>query len=110
MRGPEGGFYSALDADSEGEEGRYYVWEEAEVREALAEAGIPAEAIERVLGYWGVSAAGNFEGRNILHVPLGPRAEPPPELVDARSAPCSRGASSGRAPGSTTSASAPGTR
>ncbi len=86
MRGPEGGFYSALDADSDGEEGRYYVWEEPEAREALAEVEIPAEAAERVLGYWGVSAAGNFEGRNILHVPLGPRAEPPPELADARAA------------------------
>ena len=86
MRGPEGGFYSALDADSEGEEGRYYVWEESEARETLAEAELAAEAIERVLGYWGVSAAGNFEGRNILHVPLGARAEPPPELADARNA------------------------
>ena len=109
MRGPEGGFYSALDADSEGEEGRYYVWEEAEAREALAEAELPAEAIERVLGYWGVSAAGNFEGRNILHVPLGARAEPPPELADARSA-LFASASSGCAPASTTSGSAPGTR
>ena len=41
MRGPEGGFYSALDADSEGEEGRFYVWDEDEMREALAEAGSP---------------------------------------------------------------------
>ncbi len=70
MRGPEGGFYSALDADSEGEEGRFYVWDEDEMREALGEAGIAADAVERVLGYWGVSAAGNFEGKNILHVPL----------------------------------------
>src|SRR5215207_5477610 len=86
MRGPEGGFYSALDAESEGEEGRFYVWDEAEMRETLAEAGIGADATERVLGHWGVSAAGNFEGRNILHVPLGPRAQQPPELVDARTA------------------------
>ncbi|HEU4979966.1 MAG TPA: thioredoxin domain-containing protein [Solirubrobacterales bacterium] len=86
MRGPEGGFYSALDADSEGEEGRYYVWGETEMRETLAGAGVSADAAERVLGYWGVSPAGNFEGRNILHVPLGASAAPPPELTDARTA------------------------
>jgi uncharacterized protein len=86
MQGPEGGFYSALDADSEGEEGRFYVWDEDELREALSEAGLAAESAERVLGYWGVSAAGNFEGKNILHVPLGANAKPPPELTDARTA------------------------
>ncbi len=86
MHGPEGGFYSALDADSEGEEGRFYVWEEPEMREALTEAGLAGESIERVLGYWGVSAAGNFEGRNVLHVPLGANAKQPPELADARTA------------------------
>jgi hypothetical protein len=86
MSGPEGGFYSALDADSEGEEGRFYVWDEDETREALTEAGIAADAIERVLGYWGVSAAGNFEGKNILHVPLGASAQQPSELPDARTA------------------------
>jgi uncharacterized protein YyaL (SSP411 family) len=86
MRGPEGGFYSALDADSEGEEGRFYVWDEEEMRTALGESGISADAIERVLGYWGVSPAGNFEGRNILHVPLGASAQRPAELGDARTA------------------------
>jgi uncharacterized protein len=86
MRGPEGGFYSALDAESEGEEGKFYVWDENQMREALGEAGLTREAIERVLGYWGVSAAGNFEGRNILHLPLGPSAEQPPEFADARTA------------------------
>jgi uncharacterized protein len=86
MRGPEGGFHSALDADSEGEEGRFYVWDEEEMRTALAEAGVSADAIERVLGYWGVSPAGNFEGRNILHVPLGASAQRPAELDDARTA------------------------
>jgi uncharacterized protein YyaL (SSP411 family) len=86
MRGPEGGFYSARDADSEGEEGRFYVWDEDEMRTALAEAGLAADAVERVLGYWGVSPAGNFEGKNILHVPLGARAQQPAELADARRA------------------------
>jgi uncharacterized protein YyaL (SSP411 family) len=84
MSGPEGGFYSALDADSEGEEGKFYVWSEAEARDALTEGGLPAEQVERVLAHWGVSAAGNFEGRNVLHVPLGPAAKPPPELAEAR--------------------------
>ena len=86
MRGPEGGFYSALDADSEGEEGRFYVWDEEEMRTALGESGVSADAIERVLGYWGVSPAGNFEGRNVLHVPLGASAQRPAELGDARTA------------------------
>jgi uncharacterized protein YyaL (SSP411 family) len=86
MRGPEGGFYSALDADSEGEEGRFYVWDEEEMRTALADAALAADALERVLGYWGVSPAGNFEGRNILHVTLGASAQRPAELEDARTA------------------------
>jgi uncharacterized protein YyaL (SSP411 family) len=86
MRGPEGGFYSALDADSEGEEGRFYVWDEEELRTALSEAGLSTDAIERVLGHWGVSPTGNFEGRNILHVPLGASAQQHAELEDARTA------------------------
>jgi hypothetical protein len=54
MRGPEGGFYSALDADSEGIEGRYYVWREAELRELL-----DADA-DAALAWLGVDARGNF--------------------------------------------------
>jgi uncharacterized protein YyaL (SSP411 family) len=86
MCGPEGGFYSALDADSDGEEGRYYVWEEEEMRSVLAEAGIAPDEIERLLGYWGVSPMGNFEGRNILHVPAGAEAKRPPMIEQARDA------------------------
>jgi uncharacterized protein YyaL (SSP411 family) len=60
LRQPEGGFASALDADSEGVEGKYYVWTLEEVRDALGPELAPA-AIEA----FGMTAAGNFEGRNI---------------------------------------------
>ena len=83
MRGPEGGFYSALDADSEGVEGKFYVWSHAELAGALAEAGLADEA-PAILEHWGVTEGGNFEGANILHLPRGPYAEPPPGLDRAR--------------------------
>ncbi len=57
---PDGGFYSAEDADSEGVEGRFYVWSAAEMRDVL---GDEAAA---VIAYYGVTEAGNFEGSNIL--------------------------------------------
>ena len=85
MRGPEGGFYSALDADSEGVEGRFYVWSEDELREVLGGAGLGGEADELV-AYWGVSAEGNFEGQNILHLAGGARAPAPPTLEAAQTA------------------------
>ena len=63
MTAPDGGFYSATDADSEGEEGKFFVWSKAEIESVLGD-DAPI-AIE----YWGVTGAGNFEGANILHVP-----------------------------------------
>jgi len=63
MTSPEGGFYSTQDADSEGEEGRFFVWTAAEI-EAIVGAD-DAALFNRV---YDVSAAGNFEGRNILHI------------------------------------------
>ena len=64
MTHPEGGFYSAQDADSEGEEGKFYVWLQQEINAVLGpEKGRVARA------YWGVTREGNFEGKNILNVP-----------------------------------------
>ncbi|HEX6535466.1 MAG TPA: thioredoxin domain-containing protein [Gemmatimonadaceae bacterium] len=63
MTSPGGGFYSSLDADSEGREGAFYVWDEREMDALLGPDAAAAEA------YWGVTAAGNFEGHNVLHVP-----------------------------------------
>jgi uncharacterized protein YyaL (SSP411 family) len=62
MQGPEGGFYSALDADSEGEEGRFYVWTPEEVRGLLT----PAEMAVFAPVY-GLDRGPNFEGHWHLH-------------------------------------------
>jgi uncharacterized protein YyaL (SSP411 family) len=61
MTAPAGPFYSAQDADSEGEEGKFYVWGEKEIREVLG-----PESGEFAGRVWGVTARGNFEGHNIL--------------------------------------------
>jgi uncharacterized protein YyaL (SSP411 family) len=80
MRGPEGGFFSALDADSEGEEGRFYVWTPVELEAVLG------DRWETVAEYFGVSEAGNFEGASILHLPEGADDEWPKEIAAARRA------------------------
>ena len=97
LRGPEGGFRSALDADSEGEEGRFYVWRPDQIRELLGAAAEP------VIEFYGVTERGNFEGASILHLAGGPAAAPPPEL-DAARAGSTTPAPSASGPASTTSA------
>ena len=62
MRHPEGGFYSAQDADSEGEEGKFYAWTPHEIVEVLGEAD--AKIFN---DYFDVTSTGNFEGSNVLH-------------------------------------------
>ena len=72
MRASEGGFYSALDADSEGEEGTFYLWTPSEVRELLDK-----EVADVFMRCYDVSEDGNFEKSNILHLAhdLGPVAK-----------------------------------
>jgi uncharacterized protein YyaL (SSP411 family) len=62
MLHPEGGFYSTQDADSEGEEGKFFVWTQDEVIKILGE-----ESAEIFCRVYDVSELGNFEGKNILH-------------------------------------------
>jgi uncharacterized protein len=64
MTGPEGGFYSATDADSEGEEGKFFVWTPAEVEAVLG----PEEA-GRLCAYYDITDEGNWEGKSIPHTP-----------------------------------------
>jgi uncharacterized protein YyaL (SSP411 family) len=63
MRSPEGAFYSSYDADSEGHEGKFYVWDREEVRAALTEAEYTVFAAR-----YGLDRTANFEGRWHLHV------------------------------------------
>jgi uncharacterized protein len=86
MRGPEGAFYSALDADSEGVEGKYYVWSSEEARSTLGEAGLSAGEASAVLGHLGVSDKGNWEGTNVLNLREGAWSERPPRFEEARAA------------------------
>jgi uncharacterized protein YyaL (SSP411 family) len=81
LRHPGGGFFSAEDADSEGEEGRFYTWTTDELRQVLGE-----ERAATAAAWWGVTEAGNFEhGRSILNR-IHARGElaRPPEIEELR--------------------------
>jgi len=62
LRHPMGGFFSSLDADSEGEEGKYYTWTPAEIRSALPE----QQEADFIIAVYAVTETGNFEGVTIL--------------------------------------------
>jgi uncharacterized protein YyaL (SSP411 family) len=63
MTPPEGGFYSATDADSEGEEGKFFVWTPAQIEAILGE-----EEARRFCAYYDITARGNWEGNSIANV------------------------------------------
>ena len=67
MTSPEGGFYSAEDADSEGVEGKFYVWTQEEIEKVLGR-----KTASIAIPYYNVSPNGNWEGNNVLHVTRSP--------------------------------------
>jgi uncharacterized protein YyaL (SSP411 family) len=73
MTSPEGGFYSSTDADSEGEEGKFFVWTPDEVKAILG-----GEEAKRFCAYYDITEAGNWEGKNIPNMPR------TPELIASR--------------------------
>jgi hypothetical protein len=79
LRTDDGGFASALDADSEGVEGRFYAWSYAEFMAVLTDAGLNDTDRALLADYWGVTEAGNWEGTNVVHVA---GAAPGVELVE----------------------------
>jgi len=81
LTGPEGGVHSAEDADSEGVEGRFYVWSPAEVAEAAAGAPGVAEALS---AWFDVTPGGNFEGSTILRRPVGAPLGGPAAVEEGR--------------------------
>ncbi|HEU5449483.1 MAG TPA: thioredoxin domain-containing protein, partial [Acidimicrobiia bacterium] len=95
LRHEDGGFYSAEDADSEGEEGKFYVWSFDELNEVLGAAGLTEDQAAAIASWWGATKGGNFEGHNILHIAglsleahggPGRGATPPEEIEQAREA------------------------
>ena len=64
MTHPDGGLYSAQDADSEGEEGKFYLWKKNEIESVIDDENVTNIFCE----HYGVTQGGNFEGKNILNV------------------------------------------
>ncbi|MFQ5441445.1 MAG: thioredoxin domain-containing protein [Thermodesulfobacteriota bacterium] len=79
MRGPEGGFYAAEDADAGGVEGEYYVWSSGEVKEILG-------SIEgkEFCEYFSITEGGNFEGKNTLRIAPGAKGPDSPVSGDIK--------------------------
>ena len=70
MTAPDGGFYSALDAETDAEEGKYYVWTEDEIKKVLSKTDV-----KQFASIYGVDKGPNFDGKNVLYVPNGAESE-----------------------------------
>ena len=70
MTAPDGGFYSAIDAETDAEEGKYYVWTEDEIKKVLSK-----KDVKEFASVYGVDKGPNFEGKNVLYVPNGAESE-----------------------------------
>ena len=70
MTAPDGGFYSALDAETDAEEGKYYVWTEDEIKKVLSKTDV-----KQFASIYGVDKGPNFDGKNVLYVPNGVESE-----------------------------------
>jgi uncharacterized protein YyaL (SSP411 family) len=79
MQSPEGGYYSSLDADSEGEEGKFYVWDREEVRRLLS-----ADEYAATAAHFGLDRPPNFENRHWHLRVAGPGTPAKPKLLEAR--------------------------
>ena len=79
MTAPEGGFYSAVDAETDAEEGKYYVWTADEIQKILGN----QETVARFADVYGVDKGPNFEGKNVLYVPKGAAAEDALKAVES---------------------------
>jgi len=84
LTAPEGGIYSAEDADSEGVEGKFYVWTPEQVTEAVGQT-VGAVAVSEAVSEWfGVTESGNFEGSTILRRPVGAPLSGPDDVERGR--------------------------
>lgn len=70
MTSPDGGFYAALDAETDAEEGKYYVWTKDEIENV-----IPKKDLNMFTSIYGVDEGANFEGKSVLYVPKGEESE-----------------------------------
>lgn len=70
MTSPEGGFYAALDAETDAEEGKYYVWTKDEIEKT-----IQTKDPKQFYAIYGIDEGANFEGKNVLYVPNGEESE-----------------------------------